>query len=233
MFAVLCNLSQGTQSILEEESHIKDVLSRIVVEMIKREWPQHWPDMLKELDTLSKQGVRNTAVQSLLLARSMGFSLPSSWGKCNSLMVKWDRLVMDSEIPVRLSYPEMTLAERGPSCLFIFSTCDLCLHACFLSFHIFELEILMFGLCWWSVFHFGASGNSDRTGDVHPPTFGRGCGDFSNSTYPAATRYPANPHPEHGKDLQLPTNCPAAERQQVQMHGKTLLPLGLVCAGGI
>lgn len=50
-------LSQGTQSILEEESHIKDVLSRIVVEMIKREWPQHWPDMLKELDTLSKQGV--------------------------------------------------------------------------------------------------------------------------------------------------------------------------------
>lgn len=61
MFAVLYNsaplLSQGTQSILEEESHIKDVLSRIVVEMIKREWPQHWPDMLKELDTLSKQGV--------------------------------------------------------------------------------------------------------------------------------------------------------------------------------
>lgn len=50
-------LSQGTQSILEEESHIKDVLSRIVVEMIKREWPQRWPDMLKELDTLSKQGV--------------------------------------------------------------------------------------------------------------------------------------------------------------------------------
>lgn len=61
MLAVLCNsvpfLLQGTQSILEEESHIKDVLSRIVVEMIKREWPQHWPDMLKELDTLSKQGV--------------------------------------------------------------------------------------------------------------------------------------------------------------------------------
>lgn len=42
---------------MEEENHIKDVLSRIVVEMIKREWPQHWPDMLVELDTLSKQGV--------------------------------------------------------------------------------------------------------------------------------------------------------------------------------
>ncbi|KFR10526.1 Exportin-5, partial [Opisthocomus hoazin] len=54
-------ISSGTQSILEEESHIKDVLSRIVVEMIKREWPQHWPDMLKELDTLSKQGYLNCA----------------------------------------------------------------------------------------------------------------------------------------------------------------------------
>ncbi|NWX23534.1 XPO5 protein, partial [Aegotheles bennettii] len=60
-------ISSGTQSILEEESHIKDVLSRIVVEMIKREWPQHWPDMLKELDTLSKQGVRNTPVLPFLL----------------------------------------------------------------------------------------------------------------------------------------------------------------------
>lgn len=50
---------QGTLSILEEESHIKDVLSRIIVEMIKREWPQHWPDMLKELEVLTSQGVRN------------------------------------------------------------------------------------------------------------------------------------------------------------------------------
>ncbi|NWX91025.1 XPO5 protein, partial [Nothoprocta ornata] len=56
---VMSLISSGTQSILEEESHIKDVLSRIVVEMIKREWPQHWPDMLMELDTLSKQGVGN------------------------------------------------------------------------------------------------------------------------------------------------------------------------------
>lgn len=50
-------LLQGTLNILEEENHIKDVLSQIVVEMIKREWPQHWPDMLVELDTLSKQGI--------------------------------------------------------------------------------------------------------------------------------------------------------------------------------
>ncbi|XP_035747901.1 exportin-5, partial [Egretta garzetta] len=62
-------ISSGTQSILEEESHIKDVLSRIVVEMIKREWPQHWPDMLKELDTLSKQGETQTELVMFILLR--------------------------------------------------------------------------------------------------------------------------------------------------------------------
>lgn len=36
---------------------MKDVLSRIIVEMIKREWPQHWPDMLTEMEALTSQGV--------------------------------------------------------------------------------------------------------------------------------------------------------------------------------
>ncbi|XP_071371966.1 exportin-5-like, partial [Centroberyx affinis] len=49
-------LLNGTHPILEEESHIKDVLSRIIVEMIKREWPQHWPDMLEEMETLTSLG---------------------------------------------------------------------------------------------------------------------------------------------------------------------------------
>ncbi|XP_042308146.1 exportin-5 isoform X2 [Sceloporus undulatus] len=62
-------ISNGTQNILEEESHIKDVVSRIVVEMIKREWPQHWPDMLKELDTLSKQGETQTELVMFILLR--------------------------------------------------------------------------------------------------------------------------------------------------------------------
>nr|XP_056708505.1 exportin-5 [Euleptes europaea] len=62
-------ISTGTQNILEEESHIKDVLSRIVVEMIKREWPQHWPDMLKELDALSKQGETQTELVMFILLR--------------------------------------------------------------------------------------------------------------------------------------------------------------------
>lgn len=50
-------LFQGMQTVLEEECHIKDALSRIVVEMIKREWPQHWPDMLKEMEALTAIGV--------------------------------------------------------------------------------------------------------------------------------------------------------------------------------
>ncbi|XP_030604531.1 exportin-5 [Archocentrus centrarchus] len=62
-------LSNGTHSILEEESHIKDALSRIVVEMIKREWPQHWPDMLKEMETLTKQGEAQTELVMLILLR--------------------------------------------------------------------------------------------------------------------------------------------------------------------
>ncbi|XP_012874543.1 PREDICTED: exportin-5 [Dipodomys ordii] len=62
-------ITNGTLSILEEENHIKDVLSRIVVEMIKREWPQHWPDMLVELDTLSRQGETQTELVMFILLR--------------------------------------------------------------------------------------------------------------------------------------------------------------------
>ncbi|KAF4013420.1 hypothetical protein G4228_004859 [Cervus hanglu yarkandensis] len=62
-------IANGTLNILEEENHIKDVLSRIVVEMIKREWPQHWPDMLVELDTLSKQGETQTELVMFILLR--------------------------------------------------------------------------------------------------------------------------------------------------------------------
>uniref|UniRef100_A0A8C4ZEX0 Importin N-terminal domain-containing protein n=1 Tax=Gadus morhua TaxID=8049 RepID=A0A8C4ZEX0_GADMO len=62
-------LSTGTLSILEEESHIKDVLSRITVEMIKREWPQHWPDMLKEMEALTSLGESQTELVMLILLR--------------------------------------------------------------------------------------------------------------------------------------------------------------------
>uniref|UniRef100_A0A6Q2XNR3 Exportin-5 n=1 Tax=Esox lucius TaxID=8010 RepID=A0A6Q2XNR3_ESOLU len=59
----------GTYPILEEESHIKDVLARIIVEMIKREWPQHWPEMLKEMEALTGTGVTQTELVMLILLR--------------------------------------------------------------------------------------------------------------------------------------------------------------------
>ncbi|KAL0964642.1 hypothetical protein UPYG_G00326920 [Umbra pygmaea] len=62
-------LSTGTYSILEEETHIKDVLARIIVEMIKREWPQHWPDMLKEMEALTATGEAQTELVMLILLR--------------------------------------------------------------------------------------------------------------------------------------------------------------------
>ncbi|XP_077585073.1 exportin-5 [Stigmatopora nigra] len=62
-------LSQGTQPILQEESYIKDVLSRVVVEMIKREWPQNWPNMLEELENLSNEGEAQTELVMLILLR--------------------------------------------------------------------------------------------------------------------------------------------------------------------
>ncbi|XP_073725483.1 exportin-5-like [Misgurnus anguillicaudatus] len=52
-------VSNGVHPILEEECHIKDSRSRIVVEMIKREWPQQWPEMLTEMVELTALGARN------------------------------------------------------------------------------------------------------------------------------------------------------------------------------
>lgn len=48
---------KGTLGLLEEQLYIKDALSRIVVEMAKREWPQQWPSMLSELDSIYSLGV--------------------------------------------------------------------------------------------------------------------------------------------------------------------------------
>ncbi|KAM4772449.1 exportin-5 [Rhinophrynus dorsalis] len=67
--SVLELISKGIHSILEEEGHIKDMLARIMVEMIKREWPQQWPNMLEELDALTKFGEAQTELVMLILLR--------------------------------------------------------------------------------------------------------------------------------------------------------------------
>jgi len=42
---------------MNEQAHIKDVISRIVVEIAKREWPQQWEQMTVELSQIYSQGV--------------------------------------------------------------------------------------------------------------------------------------------------------------------------------
>ncbi|XP_053568730.1 exportin-5 [Bombina bombina] len=59
----------GIHTIMEEEAHIKDVLARIMVEMIKREWPQNWSGMLNELDTFTKTGEVQTELVMFILLR--------------------------------------------------------------------------------------------------------------------------------------------------------------------
>jgi len=48
---------QGTLDILSEQAHIKDALSRIVVEIAEREWPQEWQSMIADLNNICAQGV--------------------------------------------------------------------------------------------------------------------------------------------------------------------------------
>ncbi|XP_053683360.1 exportin-5 [Sabethes cyaneus] len=50
-------------------SHIKDGLSRIIVEMIKREWPQQWTTLLAELSDACSKGVSQTELVLLVFLR--------------------------------------------------------------------------------------------------------------------------------------------------------------------
>lgn len=49
--------------------HIKDALSRIIVEMVKREWPQQWPTLLSELSSASEKGLSQTELVALVFLR--------------------------------------------------------------------------------------------------------------------------------------------------------------------
>ena len=40
----------------ELNMYIKDGIARLVVEMVKREWPQQWPNFLQELTDLAQVG---------------------------------------------------------------------------------------------------------------------------------------------------------------------------------
>ncbi|XP_014667809.1 PREDICTED: exportin-5-like [Priapulus caudatus] len=62
-------LSTGTSDLITEYSHIKDGLSKLVVEMIKREWPQQWPSLLSELNEICQQGESQTELVLLIFLR--------------------------------------------------------------------------------------------------------------------------------------------------------------------
>lgn len=50
-------------------SHMKDALSRIIVEMIKREWPQQWTTLLSELSDACSKGESQTELVLLIFLR--------------------------------------------------------------------------------------------------------------------------------------------------------------------
>ncbi|XP_076464074.1 exportin-5-like [Babylonia areolata] len=53
-------IDQGTLNLLKEEMHIKDAVSRILVELMKRLWPQLWPDLFQKLHDLCQHGTTQT-----------------------------------------------------------------------------------------------------------------------------------------------------------------------------
>ncbi|KAJ8972526.1 hypothetical protein NQ317_013841 [Molorchus minor] len=54
---------------ISDESHMKDALSRVIVEMVKREWPQQWPGLLSELSDSCACGEVQTELVLLVFLR--------------------------------------------------------------------------------------------------------------------------------------------------------------------
>eukprot|EP01135_Chromosphaera_perkinsii_P008129 Nk52_evm45s1129 gene=Nk52_evmTU45s1129 len=54
--SVLTLMSRGTADIVTERKFIKEKLSQLVVEIAKREWPQHWPGMIDSLFQIAGLG---------------------------------------------------------------------------------------------------------------------------------------------------------------------------------
>ncbi len=61
--------AEGTGDLLAESAHIKDGVSRLVVEIAKREWPQHWPGLFSELESLCARGETQAEMAMLVLLR--------------------------------------------------------------------------------------------------------------------------------------------------------------------
>lgn len=53
---VTMSLLQSCEGDFAHHIHLRDALSRVIVEMMKREWPQHWPDLLPDLYAIAAKG---------------------------------------------------------------------------------------------------------------------------------------------------------------------------------
>ncbi|XP_055327835.1 exportin-5-like [Paramacrobiotus metropolitanus] len=66
VFSLISGMDPGGP---RSEHFILDGIGKIVVEMIKREWPQQWPSMLQELDEASRKGPTQLQIVTLILLR--------------------------------------------------------------------------------------------------------------------------------------------------------------------
>ncbi|XP_069464926.1 exportin-5-like isoform X2 [Ambystoma mexicanum] len=66
---IMSLISAEMKCVLEEERGVKVNIARIVVEIAKHDWPEHWPKMLMELEAISKKGARQAEVFMLILLR--------------------------------------------------------------------------------------------------------------------------------------------------------------------
>jgi exportin-5 len=62
-------LERDLEPQFQELVHIKDALSRVIVEMIKREWPQQWPTLLAELQAACGLGGSQTELVLFVFLR--------------------------------------------------------------------------------------------------------------------------------------------------------------------
>ncbi|XP_020614458.1 exportin-5-like [Orbicella faveolata] len=62
-------LAQGSGSLPDEPLHIKEALSRLIVEITKREWPQKWGSLLPDLNSICALGDVQTEVVLMILLR--------------------------------------------------------------------------------------------------------------------------------------------------------------------
>lgn len=62
-------LGQGNGNLADEPTHIKEALSRLVVEITKREWPQNWGSLLPELNSICRLGDIQTEIVLMTFLR--------------------------------------------------------------------------------------------------------------------------------------------------------------------